>query len=298
MSADLGAVRSLLFTPASDAIMLAGAGRYGADAIVLDLEDAVAGSAKEEARRLATEYLPRIEHPGLSMVRINGLATGLAEEDLDAVVSPRLDAVVLPKVETPADLERVETMLEERERERGIPAGQVKVLALVETGLGISEVDRIAGGASPRLHALVLGSGDLGADLDLRRLDDGMELAFARSAVVIASRAHGLAAPLDGPYLSFRDVEGLAAECRRSHAFGFRGRVVVHPSQLPVVHRSYGGTSAEVQRLRAIVEAFEAAERRGVAAIDVAGTFVDYPTYRQACRTLKRHRASSEEPVA
>jgi citrate lyase subunit beta/citryl-CoA lyase len=276
-------LRSLLFAPADDERKLARLPQAGADAIVLDLEDAVAAGSKRRAREAAAEALAEIDFAGLTAVRVNGFATGLTAEDLEAVCLPGLDAVVLPKAESAAELAELDAILTAAEERRGISAGSIRVLPLVETAAGILAAAQIAA-AGPRLLTLVLGSGDLAADVGLGRTEDGAELLLARSTVIFAAAAAGLAPAIDGPYFDFRDAEGLRRDSARSRALGFGGRVTIHPGQLEAVHASY--SSADPEHLRRVVSAFREAEGRGVAAIEVDGSFVDYPVYRHALREL------------
>jgi citrate lyase subunit beta/citryl-CoA lyase len=277
-------IRSLLFAPASDPHKLERLPERGADAIVLDLEDAVANDAKAQARRQAALSLAAMSNDGLTAVRVNGFETGLLEADLDAVLAGGLDAIVLPKVESAGEVAELDRLLGEHELERGLPVGDIGLLALVETARGVLAAAEIAA-AGPRLITLVLGSGDLAADVRLGSSDDGSELLFARSSVVFAAAAAGLAPALDGPHFDIRDAEALRADSLRSRALGFGGRVVIHPGQLEIVHGAYGDP-ADPDRLRRIVEAFEEAESRGVAAIEVDGSFVDYPVYERARHEL------------
>ena len=287
MCTDRRPIRSLLFAPAVDERKLSRLPRCGADAIVLDLEDAVATAMKTLARARAASAIGTLDHDGLTAVRLNGLETGLTRMDLDAVLQPGLDAVILPKVESAAEVTELATMLDGAEDERGLPRGGVAILALVETAGGILASGAIAA-ASPRLATLVLGSGDLAAELGMRSSGDGAELLLARSMVVFAAGAARLAPPLDGPYFSFRDESGLAADCARSRGLGFGGRVAVHPDQVAMIGGAYGAAPPDRGHLGRVVAAFETAERRGVAAIEVDGEFVDYPVYRRAQRELGR----------
>ncbi len=295
MSADprLNRIRSLLFAPADNPKMLAGLAKRGADAVVLDLEDAVANSAKGAARQQAAAYLRHATGLKMATVRVNGIETGLTEEDLSAVVGPGLDAVVVPKVQGPEDLIEVSALIAAREAACGLTEGAISVLAMIETPNAVLAAEQIAT-ANPRLRALVLGSGDLASTVGLGSLT-GPELDFARSSVVFASSAARLAPALDGPYLTFRDTDGLASDSRRSRAFGFGGRVVIHPGQVGTVHEAYSG-SDDIDHLRRVVAAFEKAEAGGAAAIDVDGRFVDYPIYRAAVRQIEE--LQSEEPAA
>jgi citrate lyase subunit beta/citryl-CoA lyase len=285
MSADVlpsAGIRSLLFAPASNRAMLDGLSRRGADAVAVDLEDAVAESEKLFARDNAVEYVKRAAG-GTTTVRINPIDSRWGREDLEAVVAPGLDAVVVPKVERVEELTLVAQLISMREVDTGMEPGTVRILAMVETAPAVLAAESIAK-SSERLLTLVLGSGDLVATVGLGSLG-GPEMYYARSRVVFAAAAGGLAPPLDGPYLKFRDAEGLRFDSRRSRAFGFSGRVVVHPEQLAPVHEAYS-VPDDIDHLRAIVVAFEKAERQGNAAIDVGGEFVDYPIYNLARRRL------------
>lgn len=285
-------MRSLLFAPANDARKVARLDSFGADAVVLDLEDAVATEEKPAARAGAAAALPALTR-GRRCVRVNGLTTGLTHTDLDAVVRPELDVVVLPKVDDANHLALVDAELSRLERDRGLPRGRIEVVPLLESALGVLRADTIALQAPARVRRLIFGLGDYSAQLGLDPSPDGRELLFARSQLVAASHAARLEPPLDGPFPNIRDNDALLADCRASRRLGFRGRVVVYPGQVDVVHRGYTEVAPdELDRARRIVAAFEAAESRGSAAIQVDGVFVDYPIYRHAKETVDRNDAA------
>jgi citrate lyase subunit beta/citryl-CoA lyase len=288
-------MRSLLFAPANHERRVRKLATCGADAVVLDLEDAVAQTEKGAARTGVIACLATLAD-ATRCVRINAFPSGLAYLDLDAVVGADLDAIVLPKVESAEEVALVDSELERLERERGLRIGRVTVIALVETALGVLHADAIALQAPPRLRRLAFGPADYAAELGITPGPDGRELSWARSRLVAASYAGRLAPPLDGPFLDLQDANGLVADTRASRASGFRGRIVLHPNQLPGVHQGYSqAPPAELQRCRRIVEAFTDAEHHGDASLQVDGHFVDYPIYRQAREVLEQHEAHRTE---
>jgi len=291
-------VRTLLFAPATHERRLARLPSCGADATVIDLEDAVADEEKVGARRLVPPALAR-GGPGLRCVRINGLDTGLMFDDLAAVAGPHLDAVVVPKVDSPDLLRIVDAQLGRLEAELGLTRGTVGLFALIETARGIQCAGEIALAAPDRVRQLVFGLGDFSADVGVEPSEQGLELLYARSALVVASRAAGLPAPLDGPHLRLHDPESLDADTRRSKALGLRGRVVIHPEQVAPVHRVISTLSeAELHRAQRVVNEFERAEAAGNASITVDGGFVDYPIYRQRLEQLEQHRRATDDERA
>jgi len=279
-------MRSLLFCPANEPRKVARLSGSGADAIVLDLEDAVADAEKAAARRSAREALPTLRN-ALRCVRVNPFETGLTPEDVEAVVCEDLDALLLPKAETVEDMRRLDRLIGRAEAKNGLTSGRVGVIALVETCAGIAAAAEIAASGS-RLITLVFGSGDLGSDLGLPTIrgDLGGALAYGRAKIVYDARAAGLPPPLDGPFLKVRDQASLEQDCIVSRSLGHRGRVCIHPDQVPVVNRIYGPDPEEVLFAHNVIHAFAEAERTGSASIAVDGIFVDYPIVHKAQRII------------
>ena len=281
-----GLLRSMLFAPAHEARKVARLATSGADAVVLDLEDAVATERKAEARDAARGALPTLG--GLfRVVRVNGLASGLTADDLAAVVCDALDAIVLPKAETEADLARLEALIVKAEAANGVPTGSVGVIALVESAAGIAQAGGIAR-AGGRLIGMAFGSADLGTDLGLPRLRGDLTpaLAYGRAKLVYDARGAGLPCPVDGPFLDIRDGAAFEADCRVSAALGFRGRICIHPDQVAIANRAYAPDEAEVALARRVVAAFAEAGASGSAAIAVEGIFVDAPVARKAAEIV------------
>lgn len=279
-------MRSLLFCPANEPRKVARLSGSGADAIVLDLEDAVADGEKVSARRSAREALPTLRN-ALRCVRVNPFETGLTPGDVETVVCEDLDALLLPKAETVEDIRRLDRLIGRAEVKNGLAPGHVRVIALVETCAGIAAGAAIAGSGA-RIIALVLGSGDLGSDLGLPTIrgDLGGALAYGRAKIVYDARAAGLPPPLDGPFLKIRDQALLEQDCIVSRSLGHRGRVCIHPDQVPVVNRIYEPDPDEVLFAHKVIYAFAEAERIGSASITVDGIFVDYPIVHKAERIV------------
>lgn len=276
------AMRSVLFTPANEPRKTSKVASFGADVVVLDLEDAVAREQKVAARAIARGILPDLHGP-LRFVRVNGWDTGLTRGDLEEVVCGDLDGIVMPKVETARDLTRLDQILDECEAREGLPPGTIRVLPIVETCLGVLNGHEIAT-ASPRTVQIIFGAGDLGKDLGLpwMRASTEQALAWGRARIVYDCRAAGLPGPIDGPWLAVRDAAGFEQDCRIAAALGHRGKLLIHPSQVAAAHRVFSPDPAEVDLARTIVAEFRAAEGRGAASIMVGELFVDYPIYDKA----------------
>jgi citrate lyase subunit beta/citryl-CoA lyase len=279
-------LRSVLFCPANEPRKVRRLSGSGADAVVLDLEDAVADNQKVAARASAREALPTLTGV-FRTVRVNAFETGLTAGDVAAVVSADLDAIVLPKAETFQDMRRLDRLIAKAEAANGVAPGSVGVIAIVETCVGIGLASEVAQSGG-RLLSLALGSGDLGSDLGLPTIrgDLTAALAYGRAKIVYDARAAALPPPLDGPFLRVRDQFALEEDCKVSRALGHRGRICIHPDQVPVVNRVYGPDPDEVVFAQRVIEAFADAEKVGSAAITVDGVFIDYPIVYKAERIV------------
>ncbi|MGA4848283.1 HpcH/HpaI aldolase/citrate lyase family protein [Streptomyces sp. G5(2025)] len=270
-----------LYAPGDRPEVVAKALHAGADVVIVDLEDAVAPDRKEYARSATAELLSE-PHPSPVPVpvhvRVNTLGTPLGDADLRVIAPlPGVAGLRLPKVTSRADVIRV--------AERAVPAdgGSPSLHALVESALGLEHAFAIAT-AHPALHGLSLGEADLRADLGVRE-DAGLD--WARSRVVVAARAAGLAPPGQSVHPDIRDLDGLAASCARGRALGFLGRAAIHPRQLPVIERAYLPTAEEIERAEEITKA--AATDEGALALP-DGRFVDRAVVEGAQRVLSLAR--------
>jgi len=282
-------LRSLLFVPGDSERKFARARQCGADALILDLEDSVAPSQKAAARALVAGLIENEPKRAWSfIVRANALGTGLALDDLAAVVKPGLDAVLIPKVNGAGDLERIGYYLDALEARAGMPQGSVKLASVgTETAKAMFALGSYAP-AHPRLIALTWGAEDLSAALGAteNKEPDGswtFPYQLARAECLFAASA-GEVAAIDTLYADFRDSEGLERDCRRSRRDGFAGRLAIHPDQVAVINRAYAPSEAEIAHARKIVAAFEAYP--GAGALAVEGKMVDLPHLKAARKTL------------
>lgn len=278
--------RSFLFAPGNHARRVEKCLTLGADAVILDLEDAVANAEKAGTRALVVEALgaPRRCQ---GYVRVNALGTEWCHGDFVAVVAAGVDGIVLPKVESAGDLQTAEWLLAALERERGLPEGGIDLIPIIETAAGYSNLKGIAA-AARRARRLAFGAGDFTLDVGITWSRDETELLPYRTAFVVESRAAGLEPPLDTVWVALKDPEGFAASVRRARDLGFQGKLCIHPDQVPVVNDCFRPTDAQLAQARKVVDAFAQAERDGLAAIQVDGQFVDYPIVYRAQRLIAR----------
>jgi citrate lyase beta subunit len=272
-AAELTQLRSLLFAPGNDERKLEKALASEADAAVCDLEDAVPPDEKDAAREVTRRALLTAgKGPDrlLRMVRINAVGTPYWEDDQRAVQELGLDAVVLPKA-TP---EAVEALGQD-----GPP-----LIAIVETAAGLRLAYETA--SRPRVAALALGALDLGVELALEPREDGLEILYARSGLVVDSAAAGVRPPFDVVRLDWHDEAGLEAECRLAKSLGFGGKLCIHPSQLPVVNRVFGTATEDVAWARRVLEAYDEGVLTGRGAVALDGQMVDLPVVERARRIL------------
>lgn len=265
-----------------------------ANAVILDLEDSVPALAKAEARALVAKAidgaaaLPAASRPVVT-VRTNGAATGLLADDLAAVVRPGLDAIFLPKVETLEEMKSTASLLDRLEAAKGLPAGSVRIIPMFESALGVLRCFELVR-ATPRVTATCIGSardGDLQTDLGCGWSVEGTELLYARSKILLDSRAAGVHA-LDGVFSDLNDATGFVQDCALSARLGYIGRTVIHPKQIAPAREAYAVSEADATYYRRVVSEFEAVEKTGAsAAITVDGKLVDYAMYQRAKRVLE-----------
>jgi citrate lyase subunit beta/citryl-CoA lyase len=269
MSAVFRPRRSLLFIPGSNPRALEKARSLPADGLIIDLEDAVAAAAKEEARAIVAAALAAGGYGGRELVlRVNPLDTPWGHADLAAAATLPIDAVLLPKVES-ADRVRLTVSLLEA---LGAPE-KLAAWCMIETPLGILEAPQIAG-ASPRLAVLVLGTSDLTKELHAIATRDRLPLITALGLAMLAARAHGLAI-LDGVHLDLSDEEGFALACRQGRELGFDGKALIHPTQIGPANAAFAPSAAEIEWSRRIIAAHAAAATAGKGVVLVDGKLIE-----------------------
>ena len=273
----------LMFTPALRTDRALKAWSYGVASVILDLEDAVPANCKDVARTAAASLLSTLARPWT--VRINDLASPWWRDDLASVLHPNLACIMVPKVQSADMIRAIDDILEGHEAQVARPES-VRLLPIIESVQGLAQARAIAG-VSRRVVALTFGEGDFSLDLGLDWDPFGTTLTVAKVQLVLDSRLAGIEPPHAGAYPRVRDAEGLERSCALAKSLGFGTKHCIHPEQVPTVRRIFAPTETRLAQAREIVARFEAALAGGSAAIEVDGTFVDYPVYRRAQQTLR-----------
>lgn len=281
--------RSWMFVPGHRSRMVDKALGLNADTVMLDIEDGVAPSEKDTARRLIAEALGRDRLPDspARFVRINAIGHARMDEDLEAVLRPGLDGLVLPKVETREEVLKVEAILDDREPRLKMRPGAVKLLVAIESPRGLLNAPAIAE-CSRRVVGLMFGAEDFGRELALatKREGEARDMIYARSAIVVAAASAHVQA-VDGVWVDLNDTEGLWSFARQSRRLGFSGMSLIHPSQIDPVNSVFSPTREEVEYARQVVKAYEEAVARGDGSISFGGQLIDRPIVERARRTLE-----------
>ena len=283
-SSHTGPFRTLLFAPGNHPRRVEKALCLKADAVILDLEDAVAIAEKVTTRAIVVDAL-QSERSGLGYVRVNAYDTDFCFGDLLVVVAKGVDGIVLPKVETSAQLRSVDWVVSQLEREKRLPLGSIDIIPIIETGKGVANVHDIAS-AGTRIKRLSFGAGDYTKDMAMRWTRHEGELAHARAEIAVASRAAGLEAPLDTVWIHIKETDGCIKSAELVCDMGYQGKLCIHPDQVDPVNAVFTPSDEDVDFAEKVVKAFEEAEAQGLASIQVDGYFVDYPIVDQAQRTL------------
>jgi citrate lyase subunit beta/citryl-CoA lyase len=285
----------MLFTPANHARRVEKAFGLPADAVILDLEDAVAVAEKPAARQDALAALARPRRSA-GYIRVNAMTTEWGYADLVAAVAPGVDGIMLPKVEAAHELQAADWLIGCLERAAGLPSGGIDLLPLIETASGMAALDSILR-AGTRARRVAFGAGDFTLDAGMTWSRDELELLPTRSQCVILSRAAGLEPPIDTVWTDLRDPEGYLASAMRARGLGFQGKLCIHPDQVAGANAAFAPTPGQLAQARHVVAAFETAEAAGLASIQLDGRFIDYPIATAARRVIARAEviASNEE---
>ena len=282
-------LRSFLFAPGNHARRVEKALSLQADAVILDLEDAVATAEKRTTRDAVIAALTRPRRP-LLYVRVNAVDTEFCYGDLAAIVRPGLDGIILPKVESAGGLATVDWLLAQIEREHGLVSRAIELIPIIETARGLNQIDAILASGT-RVKRVAFGAGDFTLDVNMAWSRNEAELTYARAKIATASRAAGIEAPLDTVWIDLADEEGLEASARTALGFGFQGKMCIHPNQIAVVNRVFTPSEAEIALAERVVAAFARAQAEGSAAIQLDGKFIDYPIVYRAQRVLEKIEA-------
>ncbi|HER2529289.1 TPA: citrate (pro-3S)-lyase subunit beta [Streptococcus pyogenes] len=290
--------RTMMFVPGANAAMLRDAPLFGADSIMFDLEDSVSLKEKDTSRALVHFALKTFDYSSVeTVVRVNGLDS-CGALDIEAVVLAGVNVIRLPKTETAQDIVDVEAVIERVERENGIEVGRTRMMAAIESAEGVLNAREIAK-ASKRLIGIALGAEDYVTNMKTRRYPDGQELFFARSMILHAARAAGIAA-IDTVYSDINNTEGFQNEVRMIKQLGFDGKSVINPRQIPLVNEIYTPTKKEIDHAKQVIWAIREAESKGSGVISLNGKMVDKPIVERAERVIALATAAgvlSEEDI-
>lgn len=284
-------IRSLLFVPAHRKGWAEKAITAGADGLILDLEDSVPTHLKDEGRAMAAETITRIRATGSDVglyVRVNALDTGITGDDIAAVAVPGLDGLFLPKLFGPKDVVGVDALVSHFERHNGVESGSIELICSLETAESYATCEQIAT-ASPRVATLMAGTArdaDVSRSVGFTFTPNGHETLYLRSRALLAARSNGLAHPLVGVWQDLKDPEGARAFSEQNREIGFRGQVLIHPSHIALANEVFSPSESEVAFYAGMIEAFEAAEADGRAAVTYEGMHVDYAHIKTAREVL------------
>ncbi len=274
---EIGRLRSLLFAPAVRPDFIAKLPERGADAVVVDCEDATPAGAKDLARQHVRDHVPALAEKCKVTVRVNAVASEWFADDINDGVVPEVAAIVVPKIDSVDALNTVSAALE------GNGLGHIGVIAGIETGLGVADARLLL--AHERVVAAYFGAEDFIADMGGIRTASNEEVLYARSAVALAARLGGVPL-LDQVVTDFRDDDRFVAECAQARAIGYSGKLCIHPGQVALANAAFIPSADEVDRARRLLEVYENATSEGLAAIDFEGQMVDEPLAVQARRII------------
>lgn len=295
-------LRSMLYIPANSWRMVTGGLSGAQDAIILDLEDAVPVGEKETGRIFARDFIPRLKDAGNDVfVRVNSMGTGLTKEDMSYVVIKGLDGIMLPKTETKDDVIRLDELLVEEEKEKGLELNSLDIIALVETPKGVQNVFDIVS-ASSRVVGVAFGAGDflreMGVGFAITRLsfeDYYHPILYARSRISQAVKIAGIEA-IDTPFFGLLiDIKGLTEESEKVKLLGFTGKQVIHPLQVEPVNKVFAPSEEDVKYAKSMVAVYEEAKARGAGSASYGGRMIDYAMYRMGMDMVSKAEAIAKK---
>ena len=277
--------RSMLFLPGNAPKMIINGNYLGSDAVIFDMEDAVAPDQKDAARLLVRNVLRSIEFDLVeTIVRINSIDTPYWQRDIDSILPQKPDIIMLPKTSCAADVQTVDAYLTQEEEKLGMANNTVLLMPLIETALGVENAFAIAT-ASDRVKALFLGAEDLTADLQCKRTKEGREIEYARTRLVVAARAAGVEV-YDTPFTDVNDDAGIVTDAQLAKALGFSGKASISPRHVEVINSVFSPTQKEVDYAYEVMDAIALAKSQGKGAIALHGKMIDAPIVARAQRTI------------
>ena len=278
-------LRSVLYMPGINQKAMDKALNLDCDAVVLDLEDAVEVSKKEDSRQLVIRQIENNDYgPRVVVVRVNDLGTKWGEQDVAAVANLPIQAILVPKVSEIRDISRVVDLLNRL-------GSELPIWIMVETPLAIININELA--RQPRVTALVMGTSDLVVDLCAEHLEERQNISYALQRSIIAARAFGKKI-LDGVHLDFRDLDSLRNVCRLGKSMGFDGKTLIHPDQIPVANDAFSPSEAELDKAKRVIDVWRSAQTRGSGVVEVDGTLVESLHVEEAKRLISFFSEISE----
>lgn len=278
--------RTMLYIPGNNPAMLLHGGVYGADSLLLDLEDAVALNQKDSARILVRNMLKSVNYYDCEVcVRVNHLDTPFGLADLQEIVPLQPDSIRYPKTETIEDLQRLLSIIEEIENKHGLPHDKMTIHIMIETALGVQNVFDIAK-YSKRVDAITIGGQDLTADMNIKQSKNSSGIDLARKMIVMAAKANKIDA-IDTVYVDIDDDEGLRKETEYIKAIGFSGKAVINPRQIDIIHAVYTPTEEEIRKAYRIIKEFNKNSAAGIGVFAIDGKMVDAPVVTRARYVLE-----------
>ena len=281
--------RSMLFLPGNTPNMLVNGAFLGADAVILDLEDAVAPSEKDAARVLVRNTIRYMDFRGCEViVRINAVDSDFWQADLDEILPQKPDLILLPKSSSAQDVLAADAYIGQKEAALGFAPNTVRLMPLIETALGVENAFSIAS-ACPRVAALFLGAEDLTADLRCQRTKAGREIEYARTRLVVAARAANVDV-YDTPFTDVNDDEGIQTDAAYAKSLGFTGKASISPRHVEVINRVFSPTQKEIDYAYEVMDAIRLAKEQGRGAIALRGKMIDAPIVARAEQTIAAAR--------
>ena len=282
--------RSMLFLPGSTPNKIINGDSMGADAVILDLEDAVSPDEKDAARILVRHAIKSLGFPGVEIIiRINSIDTDYWKADLDEVIPLKPALIMPPKTSCAADVLAVDAYISELEDKLGFERNTVKLIPLIETALGVENAFQIAS-ATKRVAALFLGGEDLTADLRCKRTKEGNEINYARTRLVCAARAAGVDV-YDTPFTDVNDDEGIWTDAEYAKSLGFTGKSAISPRHVSVINSVFSPSQKDIDYAYEVMEAIRLAKEQGRGVISLRGKMIDAPIVARAQQTI----AAAEE---
>ncbi|HSO12168.1 MAG TPA: CoA ester lyase [Anaerolineales bacterium] len=283
--------RALLYMPGDDRRKIEKATTLGVDCICMDMEDGTAVNRKAEARAVIAQAMKDLDFGSSERcIRINSIGSGFEKDDLASALAARPDSIVVPKMETDEQVKWVSEQIESYELSNKLKLGSIRLLIGVETAKGILNLREIAQ-ADKRLEAIIFGAEDYAASVGATRTKEGIEVLYARSAVIAACAANDLQA-IDMVYIDFKDIEGLRVEAEAGARLGFSGKQVIHPNQVPVTQEAFTPSDSAIAYAKRVVESFESSQKEGKGAYALDGKMIDMPLLKNAQKVLDRAKAA------